>query len=415
MPSTNYSQGRPLSVSPKGGEARGVPPLTGVRVVEVCDSIAGAHCGKLLAHMGAEVTKIEPPEGDPARGHGAFPGGSPDAETSALFLHLNANKRSATLNVGSATGRAILDRLAAASDVLVYDAPDLADAAPGADGLVRVAITPFGLDGPNADYRASDLTSFAAGGEAYTLPGNLSYELFPERGPVRAGGYLAEHDAGVLAAVAALSALLSRSRNGTGEDVDLSMQEASMAMARETLQRFAGYDELIDWRRTYFFGGIFPAVDGHVILFPREDRHWAALCDAMDRPDLAADPRFATFDERRAHRPEVNAVMRAWAAGLDKRTIYHEAASRGCPAALFADARDVAASPQLRARGFFAPAVHPKAGALEYTGQAYRLSRTPPAAPRAAPLLGEHNVEVYCDRLGYSRRDLTSLRRAGVL
>ena len=82
--------------------------------------------------MGAEVTKIEPPEGDAARGHGAFAGAAPDAETSALFLHLNANKRSVTLNTGSATGRAILDRLAAASDVLVYDAPELSDAAPGA-------------------------------------------------------------------------------------------------------------------------------------------------------------------------------------------------------------------------------------------------------------------------------------------
>ena len=168
--------------------ADGAPPLTGVRVVEVCGSIAGAHCGKLLAHMGAEVTKVEPPEGDPARGHGAFPGGAPHGETSALFLHLNANKRSATLAVGSATGRAILDRLAAASDVMVYDTPELSHTATGAGELVRVAITPFGLDGPNADYGASDLTSFAAGGEAYTLPGNLSYELFPERGPVRAGG-----------------------------------------------------------------------------------------------------------------------------------------------------------------------------------------------------------------------------------
>ena len=130
--------------------ADGAPPLTGVRVVEVCGSIAGAHCGKLLAHMGAEVTKVEPPEGDPARGHGAFPGGAPHEETSALFLHLNANKRSATLAVGSATGRAILDRLAAASDVLVYDAPELSDTATGAGELVRVAITPFGLDGPNA-------------------------------------------------------------------------------------------------------------------------------------------------------------------------------------------------------------------------------------------------------------------------
>ena len=413
MPSSTPSWERPagaLAPAPSQG-----PPLSGVRVVEVCDSIAGAHCGKLLAHMGAEVTKVEPPEGDAARGHGAFPGGAPEAETSALFLHLNVNKRSVTLNVRSATGRAILDRLAATSDVLVYDAPELSDAAPDVEDLVRVAITPFGLDGPNAEYRASDLTSFAAGGEAYTLPGNLSYELFPDRGPVRAGGYLAEHDAGVLGAVAALSGLLSRSRNGAGERVDLSMQEASMAMARETLQRFAGYDEWIDWRRTYFFGGIFPAADGHVILFPREDRHWAALCDAMERPDLGADPRFATFDERRAHRPEVNAVMRAWAAGLEKRTVYHAVASRGCPAALFADASDVAASPQLRARDFFGSAIHPKAGTLEYTGQAYRLSRTPPVAPRSAPLLGEHNAEVYCDGLGYSRRDLTALRRAGVL
>ena len=219
----------------------------------------------------------------------------------------------------------------------------------------------------------------------------------------------------MLGAVRALAGLLSRSRNGVGERADLSQQEASMAMARETLQRFAGYDEWIDWRRTYFFGGIFPAADGHVILFPREDRHWAALCDAMGRPDLAADPRVRHL--RRASRPPARGQRRdaGMGAGLEKRTVYHEVASRGCPAALFADASDVASSPQLRARSFFEEVVHLKAGTLEYTGQAYRLSRTPPVAPRAAPLLGEHNAEVYCDGLGYSRRDLTALRRAGVL
>ena len=405
-----------MTLSHSTQAADGTPPLTGVRVVEVCDSIAGAHCGKLLAHMGAEVTKVEPPEGDPARGHGAFPGGAPHDETSALFLHLNANKRSATLAVGSATGRAILDRLAAASDVLVYDTPELSDPAAGVDGLVRVAITPFGLDGPNAGYRASDLTSFASGGEAYTLPGNLSYELFPERGPVRAGGYLAEHDAGVLGALAALSALLSRSRNGSGERVDLSKQEASMAMARETLQRFAGYDEQIDWRRTYFFGGIFPRHRRpRGPLPPRGPALGGAVrCDGPARPRRRSQVRHL----RRAPRPPSRAQRRDACVGrrpgeaddLSRRRVERLSRRRSSatpatwpPRRSFAPAASSSAPPTPR-RAHWSIRRRP-------TGSRGRRRRSREGRRSLANITRRSTATSSAT----PRRDLTGLRRAGVV
>ena len=315
MPSSTPSRERPsgaLAPAPSQG-----PPLSGVRVVEVCDSIAGAHCGKLLAHMGAEVTKVEPPEGDAARDHGAFPGGAPDAETSALFLHLNANKRSATLNTGSATGRAVLDQLAAVSDVLVYDAPELSDAAAGADGLVRVAITPFGLEGPNAEYRASDLTAFRRREARRTRCRAISrMSCFPIAGRCGRGAIWRSTTRG----------FWERWRRCRGCCRGRGMARGSGPTCRSRRRRWRWRGRRCNGSLAttsgstgggrIFFGGIFPAADGHVILFPREDRHWAALCDAMERPDLAADPRFATFDERRAHRPEVNAVMRGLGRGV---------------------------------------------------------------------------------------------------
>ena len=398
--------------------------LAGLTVLEYAGFVAGPSCGKLLADMGAEVTKVEPPTGDQARHLGPFPAGAVGPETSALFLYLNTNKKSVTIDGSSPTGAELLRSLASAADVLIEDKPPGVMEASGLGyealrkanpGLVYLSITPFGQTGPYSRFKAYDLNVFFSGGEGYTLPGSMSHALFPERGPVRAGGYLAQYDSGLVAGIAIVAALLDRGVSRQGSHLDLSQQETAMAMARETLQRYAGYGEVVDRSRAYFYGGIFPCQDGYVILFPREDRHWQALCEAMGRPGLASESRFADFASRKANRLELNEILRTWTRDLPMERIYHEAAGRGCPAAPYHTAADLATSEQLEARRFFTELDHPVAGRLQYPTAAYGMSATKPVYRSAAPLLGEHNEELFCGRLGLSPRELADLGRSGVL
>ncbi|MSQ25454.1 MAG: CoA transferase [Dehalococcoidia bacterium] len=414
------------SVAPRAPAASSAPAaLDGIAVLECASLVAAPYCSKLLAELGADVVKIEPPQGDPSRRLGPFPHGGPDAEASALFLYCNIGKRSVTLDVRHPVGAALLRRLAAQADVMiedagagVMDALGLGYAALAAENprLVYLSITPFGLTGPYAAYRATDLGICAAGGEAFTMPGTLSTALFPDREPVRAGGYITAYDCGVTASVAVLSALMQREVTGVGQRIDLSQQEAAMAIARESpLQRYPGYGKVVDRQAQNFFGGMFPCKDGYVTLSPRENAHWRALCDAMQRPGLADDPRFSSFDARHHNSDALNAELRAWAADRPKQWIYREVASRGCPASAFSSVEELLASEQLASRGFFHALPHPRAGRLRYPGASYAMSRTPARHERAAPLLGEHNAAVLCGRVGLAPQEMTILRAQGAI
>ena len=175
-------------------------PLQGLKVLEYSNFIAGPYCAKLLADMGALITKVEVPgRGDPARSYGPFPEDIPDLEKSGLFFFLGTDKRSITLDPSSFTGRELFLRLASNTDILIEDSGPAAMQALGLDyqslkainpGLVFVSITPYGQHGPKAHWKASHINSFHASGEGYTLPGGVTHTLFPERGPVAAGVHL---------------------------------------------------------------------------------------------------------------------------------------------------------------------------------------------------------------------------------
>ena len=398
--------------------------LEGITVLEYARFVAGPYCGRLLADMGAEVVKVEPPEGDESRQHGPFLNDIPDPESSALFLNLNLNKSSVTLEPSTPTGADLFRRLALQADIVIEDTrpgtmeslglgyPALQEADPG---LIYVSITPFGQTGPYAGYTAYDLNIFCSGGEAYSLPGHPSQALFPEREPVRPGAYLAEHDAGVFASMAIVSALLARDMSGLGQHIDLSKQEAAMALGREVLLRYSGYGQVLERGRGGIVGGIFQCRDGYVTLYPREDRHWQGLCEAMGRDDLAADPRFKDFKGRSTQKAVLVDILAEWFRDKAHIEVYHLISEKGCPIGYFASTAEVVASPQLEARGFFAEVEHPHAGRLKYPTAAHQMSETPPRCDRAAPLLGEHNAEIFGDRLGIAPEELAALRRAGVI
>jgi crotonobetainyl-CoA:carnitine CoA-transferase CaiB-like acyl-CoA transferase len=395
--------------------------LAGVRVVELAEDIAGPYAAKLLADLGAEVVKIEPPwVGDHARHCGPFPDHQPHPERSGLFLYLNTNKLGVTLNLDTTIGRDLFRNLIAQADVLIEDRAlgwltarglgyeTLCQQRPE---LVMTSITRFGQDGPQAHYNAYPLTTFHAGGEGYTLPGRLSLELFPGRAPVQAGGSLGEYDSGLCAAVATLGALLA----GIGQHVDVSQQEALLNLNRPMLAYYLATGEVISRQRGYAFGGAVPCRDGYIMLRPIEDNHWRGLVRAMGRDELADDERFRTRQARTDNGALLNDLIVAWAMQHTKVALYERVAAEGCPVGYFATAEDVVQAPQLAAREFFVPSTHPEAGSVLLPSAPYRLSHTPWMLRRPAPLLGQHNQEVWCDRLGCDPAELPRLHAVGVM
>ena len=411
--------------------------FTGINVLEYAGFIAGPYCSKLLGDLGARVIKVEPPErGDPGRDYGPFPEDDPDPDKSGLFLFLNTNKESVTLDLDSPTGRELFTRLAARADVLVEDTQPGAMSRLGLDyhalretnpGLVYVSISPYGQEGLKASWKAHHINSFHASGEGYTLPGGIGHAMFPQRAPITAGAHLGDYDAGLQAALAAVAALYAREIWGAGQQVDVSRQEATMALYRLTHAQYLGQGRLVDRSRSYEYGGIYPCLDGYVILYPREDRHWKALAGIMGSPHLAEDPRFRTRADRIEHGDEVNHILQEWASKLTKEEIYYRVAPSGCPAAFFATPEDVLKSPQLEHRQFFVDVDHPKAGRIKHPTSAYRSSSVPSMreatglalgqerSDRPAPLLGQHNEGIYCGELGIGRQELADLRRGGVV
>ncbi len=394
--------------------------LSGLTVVELCGTIAGPYCTKVLADLGAQIVKIEEPAGgDPARRAGPFPKDSPHPERSGLFLYLNTNKLGVTLDVTSATGRHLLLELLRDADVFVQDLPPgeaddlgigyeaLADSHPK---LVVTAISPYGASGPHRDWRAYHLNLYHGSGHSsffYQDPREAA------RGPVVGGGNVGEYDAGLAAALATLAAVLGREATGRGQQVEVSKQEALVALERVEIGRLA--NDPIPMNRPGMVGGLVRSRDGYVVITAAQDGQWKGLVKAMGSPAWAEDESCRDEKSRSDNRDEIQRRIEEWAAGLSSDEIYRVSQESSTPVGPVRTVAEVMAWPQARQRGFFAEIEHPEVGRLEYPTAAYRFSETPWRAERPAPLLGEHNESVFCGKLGHARADLVRLRAAGVI
>jgi CoA:oxalate CoA-transferase len=394
--------------------------LAGLRVVELCGMIAGPYCTKLLADLGAEVLKIEEPaRGDPARRVGPFPQDIPHPERSGFFLYLNTNKLGVTLNVAASSGQRLLGELLRDADILVEDLPPgraealgLGHEALAAEypELVVTSITPFGSSGPYRDWRAHHLNLYHGSGHSsfiYQDPREAA------KGPVVGGGYVGEYDAGLAAAVATLAAVLARPKTGRGQQVEVSKLEALVALERVDIARFANDPTPI--RRLGMVGGLVPCRDGYVVITAVQNRQWQGLMEIMGNPTWAQDEICRDEISRSLHRNEIQPYVEEWAAHQTGEELYRRGQEANVPVGPVRSVAEVMAWEQARQRGFFAEIEHPEAGPLQYLTAAYGFSETPWRAERPAPLLGEHNDEIYCGRLGYSRRDLVRLSAAGVI
>ncbi|RLC93426.1 MAG: hypothetical protein DRI39_05715 [Chloroflexi bacterium] len=404
--------------------------LSDVRVLDLTWYIAGPYCTKLLADYGAEVIKVERPgQGDPARSIGPFLDDEPDIEKSGLFLHLNTNKRSITLNVKSHAGKKILRKLVEQVDIVVESFSPRVMPSLGLDystlqkanpSLVLTSISNFGQTGPYRNYRLSEL-ALNAMGTSMKMVGQ------PDRAPLKLGGNVLQYQAGVLAATATMIALFGSRLTGTGQHVDVSLLETCLgSMDRRApyllAHQYTGQKEIttrVGGSRGGIMSGcpegIYPCKDGYFDVaggVPWWPRNFALL----GSPPELAGPEFGTaegqMDTQCQH--AILAVLYPWAMNRTKTEIWEAAKSARAALAPLYTTEDLVNDPHFRERGFFVEIEHPRTGRLTYPGAPFRPSETPAKTPRAAPLLGEHNVEIYCS-LGYSREDLARLRDAGAI
>lgn len=374
--------------------------LEGVKVLELGHMVSAAYATKLMADLGADVVKIEEPNGDRARQHGPFPGGIVDPEKSGLFLALNTNKRSKTLDLRHEQDR--MSELIAWADVLVHNYPPAQMAAFGLDynafqainpRLVMCSVTPFGLTGPYKDYKAYELTMAHGGGWAWLSPGGSDR---PDLPPLRAAGQQADLQGGLAAATAALAAYFRALRTGQGEHIDLSIQSyvASFLEHNFIFYTYLGWKTSRLGRRLQDPWKIFACKDGPIFLAVAEEDQWARLQELMGNPEWAKQDIFRNAAKRAKNKEELHKHLNAWFQEWNVADLFRAGQEkRICFAPVF-DMAQLAEQEQLRARNFFVDVSHPQAGRLTHLGPPYQLGEPWWKIRRPAPLLGEHNTDV---------------------
>ncbi len=394
--------------------------LDGIKVVELATMVSGPYCGKLLADMGANVIKVEPPGGDPSRQCGPFPESGPCLERSALFLYNNTSKRGVTLNLDSSEGLEAFKRLLRWADVLIDNHPSQRLESLGLSwgamcklnpALVYTSITPYGRTGPQAGIKGDELTIIHAGGLGNLLP---TRSVDVSRAPVKLGGYAVGYHGGIVAAVATMAALLGRMKTGRGQVTDISLQEVILALVGPNLAstRYEG----TTWSRVPDRPpalGRMKTSDGYIVVGVLENHHFRLLMDLMGNPEWAAAPEWYNRAYRVNHIMEIAPMMDEWMLHQRKDEVHHKGAKKGIAIGPINSAKEVMNDEQYAARDYFVEVDHPEAGKHRYAGWPYKMSATPPRVMRPAPLLGQHNQEVYCTELGYSLEESEHLQHEG--
>ncbi|MDE2966859.1 MAG: CoA transferase [Chloroflexota bacterium] len=386
-------------------------PFEGVRVLELAEGISGPYAGRWLAALGADVVKIERTTGDPSRAFGPWPDDLPDDETSGLFLYLNGDKRSVTLNLETSDGREILRELAASAEIVIesfepgylpahglgYDDLSADNAA-----LVMISISPFGQTGPNANLPATELTLYAASGQMW-LTGH------PARSPLKNGGSQPSYQAGLNAFAAITSAYYGAVMHEQGSYIDLSMQETYAAMAEAFHNRASqlGIETQRGGNFLHALWGVYELSDGYggICALPR---NYPGFARAVDLPELQEE-RFSDPGQRLVNNDELMAMLFGWFSGQTRQGLLDLGIEHRVPFGFVASFEDLSNSDHLQGRDFFARHDDERAGSLTYPGRLW-LSSGHDWKMGRAPLLGEHNMDVIHGELGYEREDLVRLR-----
>lgn len=369
-------------------------PLTGCRVVERSSSVAAAYAGRLLAAMGAHVVMLEPPLGSPLRQAAPLLEGTGE---SALFAYLAVGKHSLVCDLSTQEGQGLLARELNHADIFIEDTlvrdrvhfgllpKSLGQRFPN---LVHVSVLPFGATGPKADWDGVELNLVHAGGEGYLLPNGLSHELFPDRPPLKIYGHFGAYQGGTMAAFCALSAWWALPDQG-GQYVDVSVQDAVLAVGAFALQRLG--DGSLEHRttRSFRYGGVFQTLDSYVELLTLEDRQWMSLVQLLGDPEWARDDALRDPLERSRRGNEINTHIRAWMSMHQADDIVMRAQQVGVPIAKYRTPDEVISGEHERSRGLFALATLESGAQTDVLVAPFQFRRTPLPGGGRVPALNE--------------------------
>lgn len=376
-------------------------PLSGLRILDLTRVMAGPFCTALLADLGAEVIKLEPPQGDDYRHIGPFVQGE-----SALFTLMNRGKESIVLDLKDPAAQATARAIALQCDVIVENfrpgvasrlglGPELRADKPD---LIYASISGFGQTGPSAHLPAYDLVAQAMSG--------LMAATGEEYGhPLKVGESYGDLMAGLYASWAILAALHKRTTTGMGSTLDIAMFDAlfSLLPTSHAVQFYAGQTPQRVGNRhplsTPF--GCFATADGQAVIAVLGDRQWQQLCSVIGQPDAATDPRFATDSLRTSHEPLVKTMIEDWSRGLPTTRVITALADAGIPTAPIQTLEMAANSEHALARGLVTDLPHLTLGTAKTVGQPVRFDGEKPIAARSAPVLGADTAAILI-RLGIS-------------
>jgi formyl-CoA transferase len=390
--------------------------LEGIRVLDLTQYEAGPSSTQMLAWLGAEVIKIEPP--------GRVALSDKKGEDAWFFMLLNSNKKGVTLNLKAPRGRAMFEAMVKTADVVVENL------GPGAmerlglgyealkklnPRIIAASVKGFGSSGPYAEYKSFEWI-------AQAMAGAMSMTGSPDGPPTKAIGGLADTGAGLHTAIGILAAIIQRNATGVGQQLEVAQQDAVVNLLR------------IHLRESYVSGKPAPrqgnrsaaaapsniyrcrpfGPNDYVFIHCATQEMWKSMVSIMGRPELGDDPRYADRRDRVQFIDEIDDMIEAWTEKRTKHEVMETLAGRGIPCGAVLDSNEVLADPHLRQRGFVTELEHPRRGKYPMPGNPVRLSDSPTEV-RRAPLLGEHNEEIYGKALGLSKDELDALRRDGVI
>ena len=394
--------------------------LEGVKVLDLTHHIAGPWCTKLLADYGADVLKVERPEGDPARRMPPFYHDEVDAEKSLLFHYLNTNKRGVTLNLKDRRGVGMLKELAADADILVENFSPRVMPSLGLDfsvvsevnpALVMVSISNFGQTGLYRDYRATDIVEYALGGLMYIFG---AYD----REPLKHALHQAQFKAGTDAASASLIAFYHQQLSGQGQHVDVSVHECVASGLRDVVNNFT-YTGAVRRRQPNHSGDLTrlrATSDGFILPNPGVSAgiNWQLVVDHMGLSELD-DEKFSSASARLVNAEELGEILDNHFRTQEKAEVFHAAHRQRFIYGMIQSPEDALADPQFEARGFFVDVEHPATGPVKHPGPPFLMNGTPWEVRRPAPTLGQDNQEVLGQQLGNSDGELSLMRALGVI
>jgi crotonobetainyl-CoA:carnitine CoA-transferase CaiB-like acyl-CoA transferase len=398
--------------------------LHGIRVVDLTQMLAGPYCSMMLADQGAEVIKIEPVGGEPTRQFGPFPADDAERLFGGYFQSINRNKRSVGIDLKSPEGCAVFRALVRGADIVVenFRAGVMERLGLGYESLaaenprlVYAAVRGFGDprtgESPHVDRPAFDVVAQAMGGAmAITGPDAQT--------PLKIGPGVGDIFPGAMAAFGILAALHHAQRTGQGQFLDVAMYDGVVALCERAIYQYSytGASPVPEGNQHPILCpfGVFPARDGQVTIGCPRDSFWAELVAIIGRPELAADPRFDTNNNRLANRAETLAIVEGWTRTRTKAEISAALGTR-VPLGPVNTAADIYADPHLRIRGMLVEVDHPGSSRpVTIASTPVRMTRTQGGVARRAPLAGEHTDEVLAAH-GFDAAQIAALRARGVV